>query len=814
LKSLRTKLLLSFGILLVALSTTISVSYLTINSLNKSIKEMYEDQYIASVGVAKLGSDLNSVRAALITMMSEKERSRQEAQHEVIKDLTKEIDSSFGSLLNNPSLMENVKDALKKARETWTAFRDTRDRELIPAIYGGQIEKARALAMGIQKERYEKFKSIMQDLLENKKKEIQNNIKTSKEHTKRLITTLTVIGFLSVFLLLSISVFLSRSITTPIRSITKAAKRIASGDLNVEVKVMSKDETGILANAFNNMASNLKHSLEEQKRLYSAEQRKVQQMAVLQDAVAAIASHLDVEPLLEHLTSLSALLVKAELSGLVILHPETDAVQYFKANISPDDFPVKTMPKGKGLLGAVLRGSAPIRLADASADPRFEGLPSGHPFIRGFIGVPMLLKDKVIGGIFVANKEDDAPFTQEDEDLIFMLSLQAATAVENARLYTKTAELATTDGLTGLLNRRAFMERLAEEAGRSSRYERYFSLLLIDIDHFKLVNDTYGHPAGDAVLKSLSQTLKMQIRSVDIAGRYGGEEFVIILPETNSSGAQLVGERIRNVVSKLPFMLPNGSEIGLTISIGIASFPEDASEKEELLRKADEALYFAKEHGRNMACNYLNTLSGILEKRPEELDNILNDPSLKGIKELAMAVDLRSSYMRGHSMEVAAYATGIAKTLNLDNPVIEGIRVAGLLHDVGNVAIPIGILNKTGQLSEEEKIIIKGHPGLAEMLLKKYPHIEVVLPTILYHHERYDGKGYPLGLTGKEIPLYARILAVAEAFQAMVSSRPYRERLTLDQSIEELRRNAGTQFDPEIVEAFVKTIKDKDGTNP
>jgi diguanylate cyclase (GGDEF)-like protein len=434
-------------------------------------------------------------------------------------------------------------------------------------------------------------------------------------------------------------------------------------------------------------------------------------------------------------------------------------------------------------------------------------LPAGHPFIETLLAVPILLKNKAIGGLFVANKENKGLFTQEEEDIFLMLALQSSTAIENARLYAKTIEMATTDLLTGIPNRRAFIEQLDREVALANRYQNLFFLLMIDIDYFKWINDTYGHSAGDAVLQSLARLLKGQVRTVDLVARYGGEEFVIILLETDDNSASLVAERIRKDVAHTPFILPEGNEIGLTVSIGVASFPEDAKTKDDLLRKTDQALYYAKEHGRNMIYSYRDTLAGMLEKKPEALDDILNDPSLMGIKELAMAIDSRSSYMRGHSLEVAAYAIGIAKAIGLEGSAIEGLRIASLLHDIGNVTIPVGILNKPGQLSDEEKMIIKGHPGLAEMLLKKHPHIEVVLPTILYHHERYDGKGYPIGLKGDAVPLPARILAVAEAFQSMVSTRPYKETLTLEQAIEELKRNAGLQFDPEIVEAFIKSLK-------
>lgn len=445
------------------------------------------------------------------------------------------------------------------------------------------------------------------DMIEEKR--AKANI-MSKEARRTIVSTIVIGGFFAVIISLIIASIITRSISRPIEALTEATQKITTGDLDVNVKISSKDEIGILSNTFNIMASDLKHSLDEQKRLFKEEQSKVYQMAILHEAVTAISSELALEPLLERLATHAAALVKAELSALVILHPHTGAIQYFKTNVSPDAFPVKKkQPEGKGLWDVVLRKGITLRLDKASSDPRFEGLPAGHPFIETLLAFPLLLKNNVIGGLFVANKQGGKVFTHEDEDLLLMLGLQAATAVENARLYTKTVEMATTDALTGIANRLIFMEQLDKEVARSNRYQSLFSLLMIDIDNFKRINDTYGHPAGDAVLQSLARILKGQVRTVDLVARYGGEEFVIILLETDDKSASLVAEHIRKAVAHTPFILPEGNEVGLTVSIGVVFFPEDAKTKDDLLKKTDQALYYAKEHGRNIIYNYRDTLA-------------------------------------------------------------------------------------------------------------------------------------------------------------------------------------------------------------
>lgn len=532
------------------------------------------------------------------------------------------------------------------------------------------------------------------------------------------------------------------------------------------------------------------------------EQKVVRELAILNEMISSITSELEFDSTIQTFIEHARILIKSEYGAVLIFEGTQNKLINFKFSVESGSSISPTVPVLNFLPDDFTTMSGPLRINSPT-----ENTPIGYLSVENMITIPLASKDRILTGLlFLANKKGG--FTQEDEDSLINFSFQV---FEIISLHKEIASLAVIDGLTGLYNHRSFQEKLSEEMERAKRYGRTMVLIMIDIDHFKSFNDIYGHQTGDAVLKSISRIIDISIRSVDFAARYGGEEFMVILPETGCEEAGLVAERIRANISRNSFTTETGENVMITVSIGMVCFPDDGKDKEDIIKKVDKALYFAKEQGRNMVCNYRDTLAGIIERKPEELDNILKDPSLKGIKELATAIDARSTYMRGHSLKVAAYAMGIAKNLGLDDSKIEAIRIAGILHDVGNVTIPLGVLNKPGTLTEEEKMIIKGHPGLAEMILKKYPHMEEVLPTILYHHERYDGNGYPLGLKGDAIPLSARILAVAEAFQAMVSSRSYRERLPLDYAIEELRKNTGTQFDPEVVEAFIKIMKNNTG---
>lgn len=550
-------------------------------------------------------------------------------------------------------------------------------------------------------------------------------------------------------------------------------------------------------------------SVEEKlQRLVEREKDKVRQLAIFHESAIHLATEENLDALMNRLVEYPRNLIKSEMATLYLLDPKSGEIIHFKhSGVDLTRYPIQEQPKGTGLIGAFLRDRASVRLEDIRQDPRSRGLPTHHPPIRNFMGVPLFLHDKIIGGMAIANKSDGTAYTQEDEDLLTTLSFQAATAIERMRLFEESKQLAMFDGLTGLLNHREFQKRLTEELERSKRYSREFSLLMLDIDHFKSFNDTCGHPVGDLVLKELGSIIKQTVRTMDIPARYGGEEFAIIAPETSAEKGKLLSERLRKNIFEHPFQTPTGDQAALSVSIGVASYPLDAHDREGLIQAADQALYFAKEAGRNAVYAYSETLKSAIERNHAKLRELLLDPSLKAVKDLASAIDAKSPYTRGHSEEVTRYAVHLAEALGLDESKKESLRLASLLHNIGIVSIPDRVINKPGPLSVEERKIIQAHPMLAEMILKQAVCSQEVILAILYHHERFDGTGYPNGLRGEEIPYLARVLAVVEAYHAMISIRPYRRRLNTQEALEELRRYAGSQFDPGIVETFERMIE-------
>jgi diguanylate cyclase (GGDEF)-like protein len=367
------------------------------------------------------------------------------------------------------------------------------------------------------------------------------------------------------------------------------------------------------------------------------------------------------------------------------------------------------------------------------------------------------------------------------------------------------AALATSDPLTGIPNHRAINTYLEGELERARRYSRPFALVFMDIDHFKALNDSFGHTTGDAALKEFTFVVSGCLRSVDIVGRWGGEEFVAIVPEMSRSDALEAAERIRATVAQHAFISVPGAHI--TCSIGVAHYPTDATELSPLLELADGAMYAAKHLGRNQVMAASAEAAASLGA-PSERGGARGGDALIGVVEaLAALVDARDQYAETRSSNVASTSVRLATALGCDPAEAHAIGLAARLHDVGKVAIADAILNKPGRLTPDEWELMRHHPGVGADVIRRIPSLRGVAPIVEGHHERWDGGGYPRNLAGERIPIGARILAVADAYSAMVSTRPYREALDHDSAMAELRRCAGTQFDPEVVDAFEALVE-------
>ena len=370
-----------------------------------------------------------------------------------------------------------------------------------------------------------------------------------------------------------------------------------------------------------------------------------------------------------------------------------------------------------------------------------------------------------------------------------------------AHLITRLSDAAHRDPLTDLLNRRGFQEVFDVELERARRAGQPLSLIVGDIDRFKRVNDAHGHAAGDAVLRRVADAIRGAKRGFDRAARVGGEEFAVLAPDCDEHGAYMLAERIRAAVHEA---LVDKEDAPLTISFGISTHPLHGQSADGLLRTADQALYAAKRLGRNRSVISSAEVPGILAHAPRG-GNGEGHVELAALLNLAEALDVRDSGSATHCHRVGRFAELTARELGLPPEAVERVRLAGILHDVGRVAMPDSVAAKAGPLTADEWAWVRAHPAIGARMVETTEY-EDIRSWILFHHERPDGHGYPEGRRAEEVPLESAIIAVADAYEAMTSERPYRSALAPEEAADELRREAGRQFHADVVEALLRAV--------
>ncbi|GEM_PF-761923 len=377
-------------------------------------------------------------------------------------------------------------------------------------------------------------------------------------------------------------------------------------------------------------------------------------------------------------------------------------------------------------------------------------------------------------------------------------------------LYEEAQNQAITDGLTGLATHDFFQQRLAQEMRESVRYDRPLSLMLFDLDHFKSINDNHGHQAGDAVLKQTAELLKHSVRSSDLVARYGGEEFAVILPQTEESDAFNMADRLRQDLEAMRIAINDERSIKVTASIGLVSRSKQDLLGKDLVKRADVALYAAKNAGRNRV---------VVASGPaiEAIQNI--GAPRQGSQEMffalarafAVATEARIPKMLGHSEQVGHYARLMGERLGFNQDKQESLYIAGLLHDVGMMGVSEAVILKQAPLDEREWHSMREHPAMGVGILARFSTFSGLLESVLYHHERFDGTGYPEGLIGKNIPIGARILALCDSYDAMVrGDYVHGEGVSSSEALAEVERCSGTQFDPELTSLFIDLIRGLD----
>jgi diguanylate cyclase (GGDEF)-like protein/putative nucleotidyltransferase with HDIG domain len=578
----------------------------------------------------------------------------------------------------------------------------------------------------------------------------------------------------------------------------------------------------------------------ENARLFTEEQKKSRQLALINHISNHAITTLDpVEMLAKIVTAMEASLPYDHIGFALLDYATKELIVEAEAGARRAALG-KHILLGDGLVGQVARSgqTAIVREAEASS-PR---LVLGDSVSS--VALPVIYAEQLLGVLYVETSES-ADFHDQDVFLLRTLADLFAGALHNALTFQKAQEQAITDGLTGVKTHRFLMESLSSEWKRSTRANRPFALVLMDLDRFKFVNDFYGHLEGDVILQRVGQILEEHCRRSDVVARYGGDEFVILMPETTVEQARQLASKLRSWVAADPLL----RDKNVTASFGIAGFPIHGSTPQELIQVADSSMYLSKHQGGNSVSSaeqgdakdrkrwkkdvleaYLgvtlkrlfSTGPGAFEeiyRRLEQFTRSLNEhvgttagdglPAavVETVTSLAFAIDAKDQYTQGHSRKVSAYAVMTAQALGLKQEEVEEIRLAGLLHDIGKVGIPEPILNKSGPLDADEWETMKTHTVLGAKILEPLQTMGRIGDMVRHHHEFYDGTGYPNRLRGDGIPYGARVIAVADAFDTITSERTYKKARTREDALAELERCASNQFDPEIVRVFVEIMR-------
>jgi diguanylate cyclase (GGDEF)-like protein len=567
----------------------------------------------------------------------------------------------------------------------------------------------------------------------------------------------------------------------------------------------------------------------ENARLFTEEQRRARHLAFLNTISKMAISSEDAEQMMANIVGEIQKNFRYDHIGIGIMDYATKDLE-IKAEAGTTS---KTLGRriavGSGVLGKVARTGASALVQNAGPGQLAGVIPES----RAVLCLPISYGETLLGVLNIESRDENA-FAPQDVLILNTLADLLATALHNSFVFQKLQQQSITDGLTGIKTRRFFYEALSSEWKRASRSGRPFSVVLVDLDKFKEVNDSLGHLEGDLVLARVGRLLEQKCRQSNVVARYGGDEFIILMPETGIEQAQVLAERLRLWLATDPML----EEHHITGSFGVASFPVHGYSMEELVRIADAGMYMSKHAGGNQVSTsdafaegsamqrqlVSGYVEGFLQREhngPEHLEELVTtlrklcgreeEAGQKTLKEaveaLSRAAELREHNASGHGDQCAHYAAMIARGLNLSAQEVDDIIFAARVHDVGKLFIPEHILNKPGPLNESEFAVVKTHPQVGAEVLRSIPEIEGAASAIEAHHEAFDGSGYPFGLKGENIPLHGRIIAVADAYANMTSDRSFAPPKTDDQALAEFAKLSGTRFDGMIVRLFSRLLK-------
>jgi len=567
----------------------------------------------------------------------------------------------------------------------------------------------------------------------------------------------------------------------------------------------------------------------ENARLFTEEQRRARHLAFLNNISKMAISSEDAEQMMANIVREIQKNFRYDHIGIGIMDYATKDIE-IKAEAGTTSHTMgRRIAVGSGVFGKVARTGVSALVQNAGPGQLAGVLPES----RAVLCLPISYGETLLGVLNIESRDENA-FAPQDVLILNTLADLLATALHNSFVFQKLQQQSITDGLTGIKTRRFFWEALSSEWKRASRSGRPFSVVLIDLDKFKEVNDSLGHLEGDLVLARVGRLLEQKCRQSNVVARYGGDEFIILMPETGIEQAQVLAERLRLWLATDPML----EEHHITGSFGVASFPVHGFSMEDLIRVADAGMYVAKHAGGNQVSTadafgegsavqqqlVSGYIEGFLQREhngPEHLEELvttlrklcgredgMDQRAMKeAIEALSRAAELREHNAAGHGEQCAHYAGITARGLNLSEQEVEDVTFAARVHDVGKLFIPDQILNKPGALTEDEFAVIKTHPQLGAQVVRAIPETERVAQAIESHHEAFDGSGYPFGLKGENIPLSGRIVAVADAYVNMTSDRSFAPPKTDEQAMVELGNLSGTRFDGMIVRLLARLLK-------
>jgi diguanylate cyclase (GGDEF)-like protein len=531
-------------------------------------------------------------------------------------------------------------------------------------------------------------------------------------------------------------------------------------------------------------------------RMYDDAARLSEEHHALRSIATADAAGAPAEAVCSLAAEQAALLVGAQGAGILRFDPDDmiTAVGSWQDGEGPSTAPGTRFPITPGTPTAKIRSEGrPIRI-DADTREAHEAPTLRRSGFVSLVGTPIHVRGRLWGAVVVTGRRV-AEFPPDTEHHLAEFAELIGMAVANTEEVARLEADATTDPLTGLANHRAFQERLRAELARAARHAGGVAVALVDVDNFKAVNDAGGHAIGDEVLRTVAATLREHLRTEDVLARVGGDEFAVLLPQVGADEARQALERARRAIERAHHA--GGARV--TISVGLCDV-EHADDAERITRFADGALYWSKEHGRNRISVYdpvtIQELSAV-----ERIGALQRSQALTGIRALARAIDARDPSTHEHSERVAKLAARLAEARGWPADRVALLHEAALVHDVGKIGIPDAILLKPSRLTDEEYEVIKTHAELSARMVEEILSPEQV-DWIWGHHERPDGRGYPRGLVAAELSEGAALLAAADAFDVMVSARPYSAERSADDALAEVRTLSGAQFTPEAVAAL------------